>query len=156
MLSALKKYLLVPKLVKLSSAAPKDPREAWDQFWGSVRATGPRGDVLWDSGDDHEMLGYVEQLKRQLNPDLPIVDVGCGNGTFSRRLAAHFPHVLGVDVSPASHRPGARRIRGPGAGVVPGGRHDRPRGSAHGERRPWPPPAWPGKRTSSSAASCTC
>ena len=100
MLSALKKYLLVPKLVKLSSAAPKDPREAWDQFWGSVRATGARGDVLWDSGDDHEMLGYVEQLKRQLNPDLPIVDVGCGNGTFSRRLAAHFPHVLGVDVSP--------------------------------------------------------
>ena len=100
MLSALKKYLMVPKLVRLSSAAPRDPREAWDQFWGSVRATGARGDVLWDSGDDHEMLGYVEQLKRQLNPDLPIVDVGCGNGTFSRRLSAHFPHVLGVDVSP--------------------------------------------------------
>lgn len=100
MLSALKKYLLVPKMVKLSSAAPKDPREAWDQFWGNVRATGARGDVLWDSGDDHEMLGYLEQLKRQLNPDLPIVDVGCGNGTFSRGLAAHFPHVLGVDVSP--------------------------------------------------------
>jgi SAM-dependent methyltransferase len=99
MLSALKKYLLVPKLVKLSSAAPKDPQVAWDQYWGRVRATGACGDVLWDSGDDHELLGYLEHLKRQLNPDLPLVDVGCGNGTFSRRLAAHFPHVLGVDVS---------------------------------------------------------
>jgi SAM-dependent methyltransferase len=99
MLSALKKYLLVPKLVKLSSAAPKDPQAAWDQYWGKVRTTGAHGDVLWDSGDDHELRGYLEHLKRQMNPDLPIVDVGCGNGTFSRRLSAHFPHVLGVDVS---------------------------------------------------------
>lgn len=99
-LSSLKKYLLVPKLVRLSSQAPRDPQAAWDQYWGNVRTTGAGGDVLWDSGDDHELLGYIEHLKRQMNPDLPIVDVGCGNGTFTRRLAGHFPHALGVDVSP--------------------------------------------------------
>ena len=99
MLSSLKKYLLVPKLIRLASSAPRDPHAAWDQYWGDIRSTGEPGEVLWDSGDDHEMLGYLEHLKRQLDPELPVVDVGCGSGSFSRRLAAHFPHVLGVDVS---------------------------------------------------------
>ncbi|MFC7847594.1 methyltransferase domain-containing protein [Arthrobacter sp. NPDC057388] len=99
MLPALKKYLLLPKLVKLSSGAPKDPGVAWDQYWGRVEATGARGDVLWDSGSDHELQGYLEHLTRQLDPSLPLVDVGCGSGVFSRALAPYFPHVLGVDVS---------------------------------------------------------
>ncbi|XAS69746.1 class I SAM-dependent methyltransferase [Micrococcaceae bacterium Sec5.7] len=99
MFAALKKYLIIPKLVRLSAAAPKDPLAAWDQYWGKVQTTGARGEVLWDSGDDHEMLGYVQALKTHLDPELPIIDVGCGNGTFSRRLARYFPHVLGVDVS---------------------------------------------------------
>lgn len=99
MLSSLKKYLLVPQLLRLSSNAPRDPKSAWDQYWGDIRSTGELDDVLWDSGDDHELLGYLEHLKRQLDPELPLVDVGCGSGSFSRRLAAHFPHVLGVDVS---------------------------------------------------------
>ena len=99
MLSSLKKYLLVPELMRLSSKAPRDPGSAWDQYWGDIRSAGQPDDVLWDSGDDHEMLGYLEHLKRQMDPELPLVDVGCGSGSFSRRLAAHFPHVLGVDVS---------------------------------------------------------
>jgi SAM-dependent methyltransferase len=99
MLPALKKYLLLPKLVKLSSNAPKDPGVAWDQYWGKVRTTGAGGDVLWDSGSDHELQAYLEHLTRQLDPSLPLVDVGCGSGVFTRALAPYFPHVLGVDVS---------------------------------------------------------
>jgi len=99
MLPALKKYLLLPKLVKLSSNAPKDPSVAWDQYWGGVETTGARGDVLWDSGSDHELRVYLEHLTRQLDPSLPLVDAGCGSGVFSRALAPYFPHVLGVDVS---------------------------------------------------------
>lgn len=99
MLPALKKYLLLPKLVKLSSNAPRNPSVAWDQYWGGIRNTGARGDVLWDSGSDHELQAYLEHLTRQLDPSLPLVDVGCGSGVFSRALAPHFPHVLGVDVS---------------------------------------------------------
>lgn len=99
MLSALNKYLLVPQLVQLSSRAPRDANKAWDRYWGDICSTGGLDSVLWDSGDDHEIIGHLEHLKRQLDPELPVVDVGCGSGSFSRRLAGHFPHVLGVDVS---------------------------------------------------------
>lgn len=31
--------------------------------------------------------------------DLPVVDIGCGNGRLSRLLAGSFPQVLGIDIS---------------------------------------------------------
>lgn len=98
MLSALRKYLLIPRLIRLSSSAPKDPLTAWDQYWGNVRSTGASGDVLWDSGSDHELNGYLPKLAK-LDPALPVVDVGCGNGSFTRLLAGHFPLALGLDYS---------------------------------------------------------
>jgi SAM-dependent methyltransferase len=99
MLSVLKKYLMVPKLIRLSAGAPKDHHVAWDLFWSKVKTTGAAGDVLWDAGSDSEMQGYADRLTRHLDAALPIVDVGCGNGSFTRRLAAHFPCAVGVDVS---------------------------------------------------------
>jgi SAM-dependent methyltransferase len=113
MLSALKKYLMVPKLVRLSQAAPKDHRVAWDQYWSKVKTTGAEGDVLWDSGSDHEMQGYVERLRRHLDLGLPVVDIGCGNGSFTRWLARHFPGAVGVDVS--AHA--VERARSESAGI---------------------------------------
>lgn len=99
MLSALKKYLMIPKLLRLSAGAPKDQHVAWDRFWANVKTTGATGDVLWDAGSDHEMQGYVDRLRQHLDTGLPVVDIGCGNGSFTRRLAVQFPHVVGVDVS---------------------------------------------------------
>lgn len=99
MLAGLRMYLLVPRLVRLSSGAPKDHRVAWDLYWSKVGATGARGDVLWDSGSDQEMAGYVERIRLHLDAGLPVVDIGCGNGTFTRWLAQRFPHAVGVDVS---------------------------------------------------------
>ena len=113
MLSALKKYLMVPKLVRLSAGAPKDHHVAWDRFWSNVKSTGAAGDVLWDAGTEHEMLGYVDMLRLHLDTSLPVVDVGCGNGSFTRRLAALFPHAVGVDVS--AHA--VRRARAETAGL---------------------------------------
>lgn len=98
MLTAFRKYLLVPRLIRLSSGAPKDPQTAWDQYWGKVRSTGADGDVLWDSGNSHEAESYLPKLAL-LDADLPLVDVGCGNGSFTRHFAPHFPHAVGVDYS---------------------------------------------------------
>ncbi|WP_307433519.1 class I SAM-dependent methyltransferase [Pseudarthrobacter defluvii] len=90
---------MIPKLVRLSRNAPKDRHKAWDTYWAGIRATGPGGEVLWDSGSDHEFHGYTDSLLRHLDPALPVVDTGCGHGSFTRALAAVFPNVIGVDVS---------------------------------------------------------
>lgn len=97
--STLQKYLMVPKLIRLSRSAPKDRPLAWDAYWAGIRGAGAGGEVLWDAGTDHEFLGYRDVLLRHLDPDLPVVDVGCGHGSFTRALAAVFPEVIGVDVS---------------------------------------------------------
>lgn len=70
--------------------------------------------MLWDSGTDHELLGYRDVLQRHFDPSLPVVDVGCGHSAFSRALTAFSPQILGVDVSatrwpaPAMNRPALR------------------------------------------------
>ena len=97
--SALRKYLMVPKLIRLSRSAPKDRAVAWDRYWAGIARTGAQSEVLWDSGSDHELLGYADVLQRHLDPTLPIVDVGCGHGSFTRALAPYFPQAIGVDVS---------------------------------------------------------
>jgi SAM-dependent methyltransferase len=90
---------MVPKLIRLSRSAPKDRPLAWDRYWAGIAITGPHGEVLWDSGNDHELLGYLDALQRHLDPGLPVVDIGCGHGSFTRGLAAFFPQSIGVDVS---------------------------------------------------------
>ncbi|MFP5311519.1 MAG: class I SAM-dependent methyltransferase [Actinomycetes bacterium] len=104
---------MVPTLVRLSRSAPKDRHEAWDSYWAGITATGPGGEVLWDSGSDHEFLGYKDNLQRFLDPALPVVDAGCGHGSFTRALAGIFPRVVGVDVS--AHAVG--RARSESAGI---------------------------------------
>lgn len=91
---------MVPRLIRLSRSAPKDRDKAWDSYWAGITATGAGGEVLWDSGSDHEFLGYKDSLLRYLDPELPVVDTGCGHGSFTRALAGTFPRVVGVDVSP--------------------------------------------------------
>lgn len=114
MLSALKKYLLVPRLVWLSAGAPKERGVAWDRYWARVKATGAQGEVLWDSGGDHELLGYAGSLKQHLDPGLPVLDIGCGNGTLTRWLARTFPAAVGVDIS--SHA--VERARSESTGIT--------------------------------------
>lgn len=99
MRSALQKYLMIPTLIRLSRSAHKDRPVAWDRYWSGINATGAGGEVLWDSGRDSEFLGYKDVLVRHLDPELPVIDVGCGHGSFTRALAAVFPDVVGVDVS---------------------------------------------------------
>ncbi|WP_181037085.1 class I SAM-dependent methyltransferase [Arthrobacter sp. 4R501] len=98
-LAALRKYLILPKLIRLSWSAPKNRTVAWDRYWAGIARTGAHSDVLWDSGTDQELRGYRDILQRHFDPSLPVVDVGCGHGAFSRALTAFSPQVLGVDVS---------------------------------------------------------
>jgi SAM-dependent methyltransferase len=98
-MSAWRKYLLLPRLIRLSRSAPRDRPLAWDRYWAGITSTGPGGEVLWDAGTDHEFLGYRDILLRHLDPMLPVVDVGCGHGSFTRSLAGIFSEAIGVDIS---------------------------------------------------------
>ncbi|TFC93418.1 class I SAM-dependent methyltransferase [Cryobacterium sinapicolor] len=91
--------LLVPTVVRLTSRVPRDPAAAWDGYWRGIHTTGRSGDVLWDSGSRTEHAQYSDAVVAHFDPALPVIDVGCGNGTYTRWLAGLFPSVLGIDVS---------------------------------------------------------
>jgi SAM-dependent methyltransferase len=97
---SLKKFLVIPQLVYYGVRAPRDQGKAWDRFWGGIRRTGAGGDVLWDAGDRRELDEALAHLQKHGDPALPLVDLGCGNGRYTRAFAAHFPRAIGVDVSP--------------------------------------------------------
>lgn len=93
------RMLLVPTVVRLASRAPRNPHTAWEQYWTGIQTTGLNGDVLWDSDSPAERQQYTDLVLAHFDPALPVIDVGCGNGTYTRWLATLFPKVIGVDVS---------------------------------------------------------
>ena len=96
----LRRALLVPQIVRLAARAPRDVGTRWDRYWAAVERTGDDGDVLWDASTSSEAEHYLELLGIHADPDLPVLDVGCGNGRFTRALAQRFRPAVGVDVSP--------------------------------------------------------
>jgi SAM-dependent methyltransferase len=99
---AWRKYLMVPRLVLTSLGAPRDQTRAWNRFWSGIQRTGADGDVLWDLPHATETGFTAAQLRTHADLSLPMVDLGCGNGSRARALAAFCPRVVGVDVSAAA------------------------------------------------------
>jgi len=91
--------LMVPRVAWLGKSTPKDLLVGWNHYWSSVRRTGVGGDVLWDTGDLAEIPAYLPIMRAHMDMTLPVIDIGCGNGRFTRRLAQYFPAVIGVDLS---------------------------------------------------------
>jgi 2-polyprenyl-3-methyl-5-hydroxy-6-metoxy-1,4-benzoquinol methylase len=97
-----RKYLLVPRLLFLAIRAPHDQRLAWDRYWSEVARTGFDGGVLWDAGDHTEFAETVRRLYAHADPELSVVDLGCGNGRQARAFTKCAPRVLGLDRSQAA------------------------------------------------------
>lgn len=98
----LSKALLIPRVVLLSRRAPKNLLTGWNHYWSGVRSTGVGGDVLWDTGDLAEIPAYLPIIQAHMDTSLPLIDLGCGNGRFTRRLAPCFPLAIGIDLSPSA------------------------------------------------------
>ncbi|MFF1274827.1 methyltransferase domain-containing protein [Streptomyces marokkonensis] len=76
-------------------------REAWEGFWRE--APDEQGAVFWDAEPALTVARHLALFEPYLSdPGLPLVDLGCGNGTQTRFLADRFPRVLGADLSAAA------------------------------------------------------
>jgi SAM-dependent methyltransferase len=109
---ALRKFLLIPQLLWYGLRAPRDQGKAWDRFWAGIRRTGAGGEVLWDAASRAELDEVLARVSARMDKSLPVVDAGCGNGRFSRLLAAHFPRVVGIDISPSAVARATEESRG--------------------------------------------
>jgi SAM-dependent methyltransferase len=85
---------------QLTTPSARNYQQQWDNYWGDTQDTGWQGSVLWDVDPERASQIDLERFKAHIDPSLPILDLGCGNGRQSRFLAQHFDRVIGVDVSP--------------------------------------------------------
>ena len=74
----------------------------WESYWRGITRTGVNGQVFWDVDPELASLEDLNRFKRYMDPDLPLLDLGCGNGRQSRFLSRFFPKVIGVDLSSAA------------------------------------------------------
>lgn len=76
-------------------------REAWEGFWRE--APEEAGAVFWDANPAVTAARHLAFFEpRLVDPGLPLIDLGCGNGTQTRFLADRFPHVIGADLAAAA------------------------------------------------------
>lgn len=90
---------LVPEVAYLSARTPRNSATAWENYWGRVRTTGMQGEVLWDAEIGSEADQYSAIIDASMDAGLPILDVGCGNGRWTRWLSQRFPIAVGLDHS---------------------------------------------------------
>ncbi len=76
----------------------------WESYWNKIERTGDGGQVFWDSASDQSFAADLERFIPFIDPSLPLLDLGCGNGRQTRFFARHFSQVIGADVSPSAIR----------------------------------------------------
>lgn len=81
---------------------PGEVERHWENYWKSIDTTGVGGQVLWDSEPETASAEDLKRFQEHLDPSLPLLDFGCGNGRQTRFLARHFPRVIASDVSPSA------------------------------------------------------
>lgn len=74
--------------------------KAWESFWED--ASPERGGVFWDADPELTAARHLAFFADHFDPGLPLVDLGCGNGTQTRFLAGRYDRVVGVDLAHAA------------------------------------------------------
>jgi SAM-dependent methyltransferase len=73
---------------------------SWEGYWST--ATGAPGEIFWDADPPHAAQQDLVLFQDYVDPQLPLIDLGCGNGTQTRFLADHFAGVIGTEISPTA------------------------------------------------------
>ncbi|MGW3244613.1 class I SAM-dependent methyltransferase [Streptomyces sp. NPDC001070] len=74
--------------------------KAWESFWQD--APGEPGAVFWDAEAEVTAALHLPLFADYFDPSLPVVDLGCGNGTQTRFLAGRYGRAVGVDLAEAA------------------------------------------------------
>lgn len=74
--------------------------QAWEGFWED--APDEPGGVFWDAEPDLAAARHLPLFADHFDPGLPLVDLGCGNGTQTRFLTGRYRRVVGVDLARAA------------------------------------------------------
>jgi SAM-dependent methyltransferase len=72
----------------------------WQRFWQDLPDS--QGAAFWDAEPARAAAAHLELFEPHFDPALPLVDLGCGNGTQTRYLAQRFPTVVAVDIAAAA------------------------------------------------------
>jgi SAM-dependent methyltransferase len=73
---------------------------SWESYWRTI--TGAPDEVFWDADPANAAQQDFPRFAPFCDPRLPLLDLGCGNGTQTRFLAQHWGAVIGVDIAPAA------------------------------------------------------
>ncbi|MEU7487454.1 class I SAM-dependent methyltransferase [Streptomyces sp. NPDC042319] len=78
-------------------SASRHGSTAWEGFWRDAPAG--EGEVFWDAAPAQAVALHLPLFEEHFDAGLPVIDLGCGNGTQTRFLAERYPRVIGIDVS---------------------------------------------------------
>jgi SAM-dependent methyltransferase len=70
---------------------------SWEAYWGELAREGES--ALWDSPSATAAAIHLQLGKPYLDTSLPMIDLGCGSGRQTARLAESFARVVGVDIA---------------------------------------------------------
>ena len=73
---------------------------SWEGFWSTL--SGASGEIFWDADPAYAAQQDFERFQSDADPQLPLIDLGCGNGTQTRFFASHFARVIGTEISPTA------------------------------------------------------
>ncbi|WP_280442698.1 class I SAM-dependent methyltransferase [Nocardia brasiliensis] len=82
----------------------------WERYWHALPDN--KGIAVWDSDPELNAAVHLSWFRPYFRTDLPLIDLGCGNGTQTAFLARHYAPVLGLDVSPTAVDRAARAHSG--------------------------------------------
>ncbi|HVK21565.1 MAG TPA: class I SAM-dependent methyltransferase [Actinokineospora sp.] len=75
-------------------------RTNWQSYWSDLPQE--PGLPVWDSSGKVTATAQLPLFQPHFAEGLPVLDIGCGNGTQTAALAAEFPKVIGMDFAPAA------------------------------------------------------
>jgi flavin-dependent dehydrogenase/SAM-dependent methyltransferase len=91
----------------IESRVTRPARDKWDDYWRNLSGTVDK--VLWDCPPEEYTGRLIAEYPNDLDRNLPIIDLACGNGRKAHYLAKHFKRAIGCDVSAEAIR-GAKEL----------------------------------------------